>query len=268
MINETLTKTYSLRGSVTGKPGLPDNEKDAGGWEIYPVIEQEADFDTDRDGLPDWWENHFGSDINSATGDFSDANEYYYISSGYTALEYYLNWMAMPRYVIGENLNVDLSAYSVGYPSGVTYKVKSVNSYPQGISLDSEVNASVSGSVMNIRNNNYSGLATAVFEVSDAESGSEWEFEIGLDFNEIGMSADKTVSRRNIRAYSNSAKEIIVEGENMKGASVKVYNTTGMQVCSSVAENDYNVIDMSGFSRGCFIIIVEAGNEIIRFKVM
>ena len=48
--------TFTYRGSVSGKPGLPDNEADVGGYESYPTTTRDATWDSDGDGLPDWWE--------------------------------------------------------------------------------------------------------------------------------------------------------------------------------------------------------------------
>src|SRR5690606_35077885 len=57
MISETINGTFSARGSVTNKPGLPDHQDDVGGYENYPEVHRTSDWDTDQDGLPDWWEN-------------------------------------------------------------------------------------------------------------------------------------------------------------------------------------------------------------------
>ena len=63
MVNETLTKTTSTVGSVSGKKGLIDRETDAEGFGYFPVEGQKraADYDSDQDGMPDWWENAKGT---------------------------------------------------------------------------------------------------------------------------------------------------------------------------------------------------------------
>jgi hypothetical protein len=96
MVQETYTGTYKYKGSVTGLPGLPDRETDVGGWESYPSTSRASGFDTDGDGLPDWYETYLGTDPNSAKGDFSDANADP-VGDGYTNLERYLEYMATPH---------------------------------------------------------------------------------------------------------------------------------------------------------------------------
>ena len=56
---DAFSSTYTYSGSVTGKPGLPDVETDVGGWENYPALTRPANWDTDRDGMPDYWENRY-----------------------------------------------------------------------------------------------------------------------------------------------------------------------------------------------------------------
>ena len=88
IINETRSGTFTYRGSVTGRPGLPDNQADVGGWEDYPTIHRPAGFDSDRDGMPNSWETD--NDLNP--NDPDDRNGIG--EGGYTNLEIYLNSMA------------------------------------------------------------------------------------------------------------------------------------------------------------------------------
>ena len=95
IVKETLDGTATYKGSKTGEPGLIDHQDDAGGWEDYPEeIVDLSEFDTDMDGLPNWWEIMFGTNPESAVGDFSDANADD-DEDGYTNLEEYLNYMAV-----------------------------------------------------------------------------------------------------------------------------------------------------------------------------
>jgi hypothetical protein len=127
IITETLGGTYSAVGSVTGKPGFPDNESDVGGYENYPVINRYASWDTDQDGLPNWWETIKGTNTNSATGDFSDANADANLD-GYTNLDEYLQWMSLPHYEspTGNKVSVNIQKLSRGFTSGVSYAVSNV----------------------------------------------------------------------------------------------------------------------------------------------
>jgi hypothetical protein len=116
IIRETLTGSYTYRGSRSGLAGLIDHQEDAGGYEHYPEISRAGNFDSDKDGLPDWWEEIHGSNPNSSPGDFSDSNADP-DRDGYTALEDYLEWMSVPRFYLQKGISdsIELSGYTAGY---------------------------------------------------------------------------------------------------------------------------------------------------------
>ncbi len=93
IIQETIDSTYSATGNISGKPGFPDHQDDVGGYDNYPEVKRAANWDSDHDGLPDWWENHRGLNPNSPKGDFSDTN-LDKNRDGYTQLDEYLQWMS------------------------------------------------------------------------------------------------------------------------------------------------------------------------------
>lgn len=123
IVRETLDGTYTYTGSVGKTPGIIDNEKDTGGYEDYPEEKRAADFDTDGDGLPDWWEELHQTDPNSPAGDFSDSNADP-DKDGYTNLEEYLDWMSVPHYVSdGKDVTIDVAPLFVGY-TNPTFRVE------------------------------------------------------------------------------------------------------------------------------------------------
>jgi hypothetical protein len=89
VVKETLNGTYTYKGSVSGKPGLPDNEAGVGGYESYPTTTRDATWDSDGDGLPDWWEKGVGLSPSSAAGNVADSNADA-DGNGYTQLDDYL----------------------------------------------------------------------------------------------------------------------------------------------------------------------------------
>lgn len=116
IIRETLDRTYTYSGSISGEPGLPDTTTDVGGWENYGSEARPADWDTDNDGLPNWWETIKGLNPNSPPGDFSDSNG---DPDGdeFTNLEDYLHWMATPHFDCfkGVALDMDLTQFTRGF---------------------------------------------------------------------------------------------------------------------------------------------------------
>lgn len=90
IIQETVDGTTTYNGSVTGKPGLIDNEADAGGLEEFPTVSRSETWDADDNGIADWWDGSTGDD------------------DGYTVLEGYLNFMADPHVFVSPGGSVDV----------------------------------------------------------------------------------------------------------------------------------------------------------------
>lgn len=128
IVDETLKGTYSFKGSKSGLAGMIDNEEDAGGFPEYASETRPSDWDTDHDGLPNWWEKAHGLNENSAKNDFSDANNDD-DKNGYTQLEEYLNWMAQPHYFVtlGASLELPLANYFKGYEKKPVYSFSKVS---------------------------------------------------------------------------------------------------------------------------------------------
>mgnify|MGYP001168675256 CR=1 FL=1 len=124
IIQETIDSTYSATGSISGKPGFPDHQDDVGGYEDYPEIKRAHNWDSDRDGLPDWWEIHRGLNPQSPKGDFSDTN-LDENRDGYTELDEYLQWMSEPNFRVreGESLEIDLKVLASGFTQRPMFKV-------------------------------------------------------------------------------------------------------------------------------------------------
>ncbi|WP_207513853.1 T9SS type A sorting domain-containing protein [Longitalea luteola] len=165
IIHETLTGTYTYSGSVSGKPGLPDKETDVGGWESYPETHRAPDWDTDGDGLPDWWEELKHLDTRSSAGDFSDANNDR-DKDGFTQLEDYLEFMGGPHYFAQpfKPMMIDLTALTRGYTNSPVY---TINKVVKGITIQWRC---VNGKLFYLPFGK--GFSSITFTVSDAEGHS------------------------------------------------------------------------------------------------
>jgi hypothetical protein len=166
IIDETLRGEAQYKGSISGLPGLPDTQDDVGGWEDYGHEKQPADWDPDNDGLPTWWEKMHGLNPNSPTDDFSDANGDS-DNDGYTNLEEYLNWLAVPHFVSksGELLNIDLTKFARGY---ITSQAQFTLSSAHGGSVKFEE----LGVASFTPDKDFAGLANFKFKVVDVEGNS------------------------------------------------------------------------------------------------
>lgn len=117
MVSETLTGTTSTKGCKSGKKGLIDRETDAEGFSGLNIVDaQRPDgWDTDQDGIPDWFERLKETDPATPSNNNYDMED----SSGYTDLEVYLEWLAHPHFVIRpsqEPMAIDLRPYFAGFP--------------------------------------------------------------------------------------------------------------------------------------------------------
>jgi len=88
VIHEVRDGAAKFKGAKTDLPGLPDSQDDVGGWEDYPVVHRPANWDTDRDGMPDDWEKTHGLNPSDAADGNSDRD-----GDGYPNLEEYLGWL-------------------------------------------------------------------------------------------------------------------------------------------------------------------------------
>lgn len=122
IIDETLKGSFTYKGSKSGLGGMIDNEADQGGWPNFASETRSADWDTDHDGLPNWWEKAFGLNENSKAGDFSDANSDPE-RDGFTELDNYLDWLAQPHYFVnsGEKVVLYATDYFKGYEKSPVY---------------------------------------------------------------------------------------------------------------------------------------------------
>ncbi|MFT2009978.1 Ig-like domain-containing protein [Pontibacter sp. 13R65] len=171
IVQETLTGTYKYKGSISGKPGLPDSQEDVGGWEHYPEVRRQEGWDTDHDGLPDWWEQVHGLNVRSEAGDFSDSNSDT-DKDGFTNLDLYLDWMAQPHFTttLGQPLEINLGQLSRGFTDKPAFSVS------EGVKGKVKVQA---GRAIAHFTPEASGLASFSFTVTDAE-GSTMTRTIGI----------------------------------------------------------------------------------------
>ena len=223
IITETLNGTYTYRGSVTNKPGFPDNESDVGGYETYPEIVRDANWDTDQDGLPNWWETIVGTNVNSGTGDFSDSNADADLD-GYTNLDKYLQWMSLPHYdsPTGNKVDVDLQKLSRGFTNGVNYSLS--NTVNGNVTL----NGNIAGFTPNA-----TGLCSFDFTVTDNEGAIMTRTVNIVSGYSSNLSTEK--SNKESTAFTvwpvpnNGSFSVLMENDG-SNAELKVFDILGKEV--------------------------------------
>ena len=168
VIRETLdgTYTYTGTGPYGGSPGLPNSQDDVGGWENYGNAVRPANWDSDHDGLPDWWETIKGLNPNSPANNFSDSNGDL-DGDEYTNLEDYLNWMAALHFdcTNGTPLDIDLRVFTRGFTNNTPIYTVSAATNGSITLIGSNVARFTSTVVTN-------ALGRFTFTVTDAQGAS------------------------------------------------------------------------------------------------
>ena len=131
-MEEAKTGTAQYKGSITQSPGIIDKVSDVNGYteSTFGTTSHPADFDTDKDGIPDAWELANGLNPN----DDSDALTYSLDGKGYyTNLEVYANSLVediMKQGNADAENKVDEYYPECKNPTGIS---QVISSYPGGI---------------------------------------------------------------------------------------------------------------------------------------
>ena len=131
-MEEAKTGTAQYKGSITLSPGIIDKVSDVNGYteSTFGTASRPADFDTDKDGIPDAWELVNGLNPN----DDSDALTYSLDGKGYyTNLEVYANSLVediMKQGNADAENKVDEYYPECKNPTGIS---QVISSYPGGI---------------------------------------------------------------------------------------------------------------------------------------
>ena len=178
VIRETLDGTWTYKGSKSGIKGEIDNEADItdqenGGWEVWPEESRAADWDSDQDGMPDWWEKATGSDATTANAN-DDPN-----GDGWTLLEDYLEFMAHPYLVIAPNSTgtIDLKPYFIGFYG---QNGKSVTPTYRVDYLENAFSPAIDGSVLTVKSFDTPCTGYCEVEVNDGETTFTQRFGVAV----------------------------------------------------------------------------------------
>ena len=170
-VMETLSGTCTYIGSKSKIKGEIDTEEDitehaAGkGWETYPQEQRTADWDTDQDGMPDWYEPLVGSDPFTANqNDDPDGDSW-------TLLEDYLDFIAHPYLIVAPNTTetIDVKPFFAGFYGQNSNYDKAMPTYT--VATESTLfTPAVNGAVVSAKANQNSGIGTILVTVNDGET--------------------------------------------------------------------------------------------------
>ena len=158
-IYETMTGTNKYKGSKTGLAGLPDTEEDVGGFELYPEEQRAANYDTDQDGMPDWWEQLVSSNPTAADNNADPDRD------GYTLLEDYLNFMADEHRILAPNTQttINIASLFAGFTKSPQFKAEITGT---------AATAQLTDNMLTVTATANEGLATILLTVTDSEGST------------------------------------------------------------------------------------------------
>ena len=191
-IRETLEGSWTYKGSKSGIKGEIDTEADitehaAGkGWEEYPEEHRAADWDSDEDGMPDWWEQCVGS--NATVANHNDDAD----GDGWTMLDDYLDFVAHPYVIVkaGQTDTIDVKPFFSGFYGQNTNYGKETPTF----TVDTEsalFTPAVSGSVVSATAGSNNGAGYILVTVSDGET--QFTQRIGIAVTD-GTTGIQTIS--------------------------------------------------------------------------
>jgi hypothetical protein len=143
---------------------------------VYPEETRPSNWDTDQDGMPNWWEQLTGSDPSTADNNGDPDHD------GYTLLEDYLEFMSHPYLMIQPNSSgtIDLKPHFAGF-----YGQNGKSATPT-FSLDEQgygmIAPSISGSTLTIHaiQPDSQGIAYVNVTVDDGETTFTQRFGIAI----------------------------------------------------------------------------------------
>ena len=204
-VKETLSGTWTYKGSRSGIKGEIDHEDDAGGWEEYPEEQRAANWDTDQDGMPDWWEEMMDSDANTANqNDDPDGD-------GWTLLEDYLEFMAHPYMIIeaGQNGEIDAKPHFAGFYGQNGNYNKVTPSYTVQ-TTSSLFTPSVEGSKIKATAGSNKGVGYINVKVNDGETTYTQRFGVAVTGSATGIqTVTKPVTVTNDDYYDLQGRKVI-----------------------------------------------------------
>lgn len=230
MVSETLNGTYTYKGWHTGKLGLIDKESDSEGFDGLNIVEEyrAADWDTDQDGMPDWWEKANNLDPNVANNNDDDDR------NGYTELEEYLHWLSVPHYSISANAttSIDLATLFAGFDNAPTFEAIA----------SGDITATVEGSTLKVAPT--SGV-NAIYSVSVTANDAD---NVGTMTRTINFYADTEIS---------AIGSVGIDDEIL---STHIYNINGVLL--------RNTGDFTGMSDGVYIVKETRISGVNTYKVL
>jgi hypothetical protein len=264
IVKETLSGVNTYTGSVGKLSGIPDDESDVGGWEDYGNVMRSADFDSDHDGLPDWWEILFNLNPNSPEGDFSDTNADV-DGNGITWMDRYLDWMSTPHFELESTgvVSVNLKELSQGFEKYPAYSIVDMQNCTANIEGEIASVMTTSGDA---------GLGSFMFKVTDAD-GHSMTRKVGIRLLGSGSGITNPTNDGLNVSFVNpvgNTLRLYVHNENQTSIRFELSDIQGRNIAKSeyAAGTNEIVKDMSILSEGIYVAKIIAGDKTRIIKII
>jgi hypothetical protein len=213
------TKTFDNEADITDAAN--------GGWEEWPEEHRTADWDTDQDGMPDWWEKTIGSDPNIANHNDDPDHD------GWTLLEDYLDFMAHPYVMIQSNGSamLDLKSYFAGFygqNKNTVTPTYTVNVLPNGV-----YTASVDGSQLEVSALQPDAIGIYGIDVTINDGETQWTQRFGII---ITTDAATAISQQPI---ANSPRNATLSKRELPIVRREFFTLDGRQVTTMQSHETY-----------------------------
>ena len=159
VVRETVDGTYTYVGSRSKIKGEIDHEDDCGGFEVYPEETRESDYDTDQDGIPNWYEKLTGSD--PLVVNHNDDPDH----DGWTLLEDYLEFMAHPYLILQPEADgsINVAPFFRGFKKSPSYSIETESKL---------FTATIQDSIVTVNAKAEGGIGLITLRVTDSEGTS------------------------------------------------------------------------------------------------
>ncbi len=213
--HEAINGTYTYTGSRSGIRGEIDHENDIvtadyTGFEIWPEESRAADFDTDQDGIPDWYEELTGTNPNEADNNGDSKND------GWTNLERYLDFMAQPYVMVapGEEVTFNVAPEFRGFTNNPVFSIRTA---------DNTYTAEINDSIITVKAANSKAIGEIQMTVTDGD-GTTYTQRLGVA---ITGSANAV---QNIKAITSDSEMVKREFFTLDGKNTTSFLPTEVYV--------------------------------------
>ncbi|MDR0542748.1 MAG: T9SS type A sorting domain-containing protein, partial [Dysgonamonadaceae bacterium] len=268
IVQETIEGSWTFRGSYNapnGTYGVIDHQNDAGGWEDYGNEARPAGYDSDNDGLPDWWEIEVSkTNPHSPAGDFSDANADP-DRNGFTNLDDFLDWMGNPHYFISSESKLDLKTLAAGFTATPVFNISEANNC--SVNLENGSTAAITPVTGRTSN-----LGSFTFTVTDSE-GTQLTRTVNLYFSgSTGIHSPKAQPLE--VKYRYDGKDVlflsVLSGASAEPTTVSCFDASGRKLFQqNISLSAAGVpVNLSSLAPGIYFVRIATAKEEQTVKIV